>query len=221
MSSEEVDTRIMQARREITRDVLSQAEEMLRKGGVEPAPIPAKIAMPLLNYASVEEDGYLRTQWVTLLANAADPRRITVVLPSFPDVLRQLTAWDARFLRAIFDHFCERCPLQPPSTLNVGLVDLGIFPDMKEIWASLGYPSSPKVSNFGDGHTRIDVNGAEEYVSIENLCRLNLITRRSVARRPDVSIPVSEKDYQFSVADHYSLTAYGFEFVCACSRDTE
>src|ERR1043166_698468 len=70
MSSEQVEMRLAQARQEITRDLLAKAEEMLRTVGVKPAPVPAKIAVPLLNYASVESDGYLRAQWVTLLANA-------------------------------------------------------------------------------------------------------------------------------------------------------
>ena len=58
--------------------------------------VPLKTILPILEYASVEEDEDLHDRWANLLANSAiDSDRVR---PIFPDALRQLGPTEARLL---------------------------------------------------------------------------------------------------------------------------
>jgi hypothetical protein len=205
VSYAELDQKISEARREIAQEVLSKAQEMLRLVGVQPEPVPIKTLVPLLQYASLEDDQELQERWARLLASAANPRNSVTVLPAFPDILRQLDAKDAVFLDGIYERFCSLCAVSSPSVGWVGTVDLGTYQDLREIWDGL----ASDTMMGGDAHS-------EALVPLENILRLNLITRRPVRRRDDVAAATSAKDFEFSAIDHYSLTALGFVFLNAC-----
>jgi len=97
---EELDRRIHARRRELAQEVLTKAQEMIREAVVQSGPIPMKTVVPLLDYASLEEDEYLREKWAAMLANAAVSSG--KVHTSFAEVLRQLTPQGVLFLDALF-----------------------------------------------------------------------------------------------------------------------
>jgi hypothetical protein len=210
VSYAELDMRIAEARREIAQEVLSKAQEILKDAGIQPGPVPLKTVVPLLQHASLEEDPALREKWAALLASAATGG----VPPSFPDVLRHLPSSDARFLDAIFERFCQLCAVTPTASWT-GTVDLGTYADLKAIWNRLGFSRHYRAVSSTAG-VMLDTGETDALVSLENLCRLQLIIRRSVQRKPEVEVATSQADYVFSPADHYALTAFGFQFVTAC-----
>lgn len=64
--------------------------------GLKLKPVPLKTLLPILEFASVEEDEDLHSRWANLLANSAmDGDRVR---PFFPDALRQLGPVEARLL---------------------------------------------------------------------------------------------------------------------------
>jgi hypothetical protein len=102
VSYAELDLKIAEARREIAQEVLSKAQEMLREAGAEPRPVvPLKTVVPLLQYASLEEDEDLQERWAALLANAVGS---SDVHPFFPQALSQLGPIEARLLDFMYGH---------------------------------------------------------------------------------------------------------------------
>lgn len=79
-------------------DTLRRAYDMLDASGVPPGWVPDKTLVPLLAYASIEDDNNLRDRWAALLANAAAGDEGAAVLPAFPQILAELTAIEAQML---------------------------------------------------------------------------------------------------------------------------
>lgn len=65
------------------------------------------VALPLLfdivQRGAIEENEDLQNLWANLLANAADSREQILVRTMFPDILRQISSEEARYLNEILD----------------------------------------------------------------------------------------------------------------------
>ena len=70
--------------------------------GFEPNPIGLKLLLPALDCAAVEDDESLHSMWAALLANAADPRQLCIVHPSFTTILKELTSREVKLLDALY-----------------------------------------------------------------------------------------------------------------------
>jgi hypothetical protein len=88
--------------------LFEKMNEFISNAGFEPKPVALKVLLPVLDYASVEEDEDLHTAWAALLANAADPRQGDSILPAFPHVLKELRPLDARFLSDLYNLTADR-----------------------------------------------------------------------------------------------------------------
>jgi len=84
--------------------LLQKAESMASKAHFTPETVSLKLLFPLLEGASLEENEDLHTMWAALLGNASHPNSISLVLPSFTEVLRVLTADEARLLDAAYKY---------------------------------------------------------------------------------------------------------------------
>jgi hypothetical protein len=71
---------------------------MLNQAGIEPKSVPLRVLVPLLEGASLEDDDDLSTKWAALLANAATPEYNVNLIPSFSNILSQLSPRDAKVL---------------------------------------------------------------------------------------------------------------------------
>jgi hypothetical protein len=65
-------------------------------------PVPLKIALPLFQAASIEEDDYLQDRWVGLLVNAGNDKSHIEIQRSYISILEQLTALDVKILETIY-----------------------------------------------------------------------------------------------------------------------
>lgn len=63
-------------------------------------PVAPRLLFPILDAATLNEDEDLHKRWVALLTSAATSDR---VLPSFPEILKQLTPEEVRFLDQTYD----------------------------------------------------------------------------------------------------------------------
>src|SRR5262249_3995413 len=81
--------------------LLEDVRQIASDNGLKLKPVARRVLFPILEAASLEEDKELHKRWVALLTNAA--RADSDVLPSFPDILRQLTGEDAQFLDEAYD----------------------------------------------------------------------------------------------------------------------
>jgi len=84
-------------------NISERAKQRLDRAGVSPRQVPLSVIHPLIAAAANESDPTLQEHWANLLANAADPRGHSAVLPAFPFILRELNGDHARFAEALYD----------------------------------------------------------------------------------------------------------------------
>lgn len=116
--------------------------------GREPQPVEAKIAIPLIQAASLESDPTLAEKWAALLANAADPAQRVAVQPGFAEVLRQLTPIDV----AVVDWFYQQAPTPTNEDLEYALPEVQLT----------------------DAYNALNLSTNELATSTDNLLRLRL-----------------------------------------------
>lgn len=177
--------------------LLEKTRRFLTEQGIEPQPVPLKVLLPALEYASVEDDDYLHTMWAALLTTAADPSA-DEVLPSFPDVLRQLSKQEALFLQGLYEisaewqrvHDNERC------TMNLD--------HLQKIYVERVESKRTDLVTFR--------------LFYDDLLRLRLIAEMSTTFTPTNLMPnVLGTPRTQSIKGMY-MTDYGMRFVGACHR---
>lgn len=84
--------------------LMRRAEETLKHLGMTTPTraVPLKIAIPLLQAASIEEDDQLQDRWVNLLVNAANEGSGVEISRSYIAILEQLTPIEAQILDVIY-----------------------------------------------------------------------------------------------------------------------
>jgi len=63
-------------------------------------PIPPRIAIPLLESASLEDDETLKDVWATLIANGTDPNSKTILHPGYIEIIKQMSPDEAIILNS-------------------------------------------------------------------------------------------------------------------------
>lgn len=83
--------------------------EILRERGIEnqTRTVPPKLALPIVEYASLEEDDELQDLWARLLASALDPAFKGEIRSAFIDIIRQLSVTDVHILDAIYKQMLD------------------------------------------------------------------------------------------------------------------
>lgn len=84
--------------------LMQRADQLLQKIGLtQPTrPIALKLAIPLLEAASLEDDDYLQDLWAKLLVNAANSGSRVTLQRAYIAVLEQLTPLEAAILQKIY-----------------------------------------------------------------------------------------------------------------------
>jgi hypothetical protein len=187
VSYEELERRISATKTQLAQEVLTNAQEILRKAGIQAGPVPMKTVVPLLQYASLEEDEYLRGKWAAMLANAVVPG--AKVRASFAEVLRQLTPQAVVFLDTLLTLTEQRMTgVLNPSENQRGdpAKNLGMQHELLEL-----FRKTVQIANADDV-------GSEFSIVLTNLRRSNIV-EGPVLGRPQVS-----------------FTAFGLEFIRSC-----
>ena len=82
---------------------IKRSEDFLNEMGLSnpTRPVPMKLAIPLIQAASLEEDDDLQDRWAKLLVNAGNANSGVVVKRSYISILEDLSPMDARILEKI------------------------------------------------------------------------------------------------------------------------
>jgi len=163
----------------------------LHNAGIDPKSVRPGLLFPILEGASFEDDETLHDCWAGLLANAANPDFEDGVLPSFPEILKQLTPFEAKLLSKIYDDILEhhtRRDLNDQQT-NMEMMKYGL--------AGIEYPVFDTM-----------LKETPEVV-VDNMERLGVFKR----------YPMSE-DFGNTVAI-FGMSAFGRRFVEACRGTQE
>lgn len=184
--------------------------EMLKERGLESQfnngqlnIVPPKLALPIIENASLEEDDELQDLWATLLTSALDPNFEGTLRAAFIDIIKQVEAIDVHILNFIYESYKES--LKYLLSSNESYHSPTIFPVSKSsITEKLGIDSSAYEN------------------SIDNLIRL-----RCIASYVESKIIESEStqyrnltfyndvthDYRY---DSVCMTSFGVSFLEAC-----
>ena len=97
--------------------LIRRAEEYMRNQGLSSPnkPVLLKNAIPLLEYATLEEDDDLQDMWVRLLVNGTNESTGVTIERSFIEILAQLSPLEGKILQAIYS-------LNFAATQHVGVV---------------------------------------------------------------------------------------------------
>lgn len=84
--------------------LMNRADEFLQAQGLSAPtrPVPLKLAIPLLQEGSLEDDPYMQDHWAQMLANAANSQSGVEVSRSYIDILSQLNPLEIRILDTVY-----------------------------------------------------------------------------------------------------------------------
>ena len=175
--------------------------KMIEDAGTTPQPVADKLVFTILRGASLEDNEDLHTMWAALLANAANTSQ-SEVLPSFTDLLRQLSSGEAMFLNTVYN--AHQAYLAATKHETDFVVNSATLFDI--------YLQSMPVQRTVEIFNPI----------VDDLQRMGLLGRRLTALAtphydgllPDFALKPAQADYG------YHLTAYGLRFLTACRPPT-
>lgn len=87
--------------------LVDRAEEINRKRGIlgHEIPVPPKLAIPIIENASLEENDSLQDLWVKLLSSSQGEETSGNVRAAFIDIIKQLEVLDVSLLNLIFNSY--------------------------------------------------------------------------------------------------------------------
>lgn len=86
-----------------------RGREILTERGIEGPlrPIPYKLALPIVENASLEDNDELQDLWANLLTSAVDPEFEGVIRSAYIDIIRQLEVVDVHLLNVVYESYKE------------------------------------------------------------------------------------------------------------------
>lgn len=84
--------------------LMQKANELLEDIGLEgpTRAVPLKVAIPLLQAASIEDDDNIQDKWVNLLVNAANANSGVEIRRAYVEILGQISALEAKILDVVY-----------------------------------------------------------------------------------------------------------------------
>lgn len=152
--------------------------------------VPPKLAIPLLQEASLEDDSDLQALWNRLLVNAMDPAFCGDLRAGFIDMIRGLSGRDVRILDFIYKVLKADNKLRPIEGV------LGFAFDKEAVTRSLL------------------ISEADYQVSIFNLMRIQCVAP-ALIKSTGISFG-GEPTTIYKGTDSVTITPLGVEFVQAC-----
>ena len=169
-----------------------EVDRILEERGVkENRPVPPKLALPIFEEGSLEEDEDLQSLWNNLLANAMDPRFNGELRYGFIDMIKNITGIEAKLL----SNFYEKLKIDGHLENIIDITNHSL--DKKEIIKMLG------------------IDEATYLVSIFNLMRMQLIG--PVILRDGIPMGPSPLSI-YSDIEAVVLTPLGVRFIEACLK---
>lgn len=176
--------------------LVERAREILNKRKIEGhiRIIPPKLALPIIENASLEENDELQDLWANLLASALDPKFEGTLRAAFIDIIKQLEVIDVHILNFIYKSYQN------------GLTNF------LKLNNSSPSPTIFRVDRHSiAGELRIDPTIYEN--SIDNLIRL-----RCIASYVESKTIESESRQYINLTFYNKVTHdYGYESVCMTS----
>jgi hypothetical protein len=137
--------------------LMERANEYIQSLGIEAPtnPIPLKLAVPLFQAASLEDDNYLQDMWARLLVNSSFTGSNVDLKRSYIDILERLSNIEAKILETIYS-------LPKEAMAHKGILTAGL-------------PDSVEIEEENNKNEPVAVSD-EVTLALANLSRLGCIT---------------------------------------------
>ncbi|UJA30849.1 Abi-alpha family protein [Clostridium sporogenes] len=147
--------------------ILEKAEKDLEKVGLSPKQVPIKFIVPFLEGCSLEEDENMQDRWSALLSNAANPTNTNFILPSYIDILKQLSSTEAKILDILFDTYTDN---------EFHIRELYEYEDTLRCYGNLSNENFKKISYEHFSRLKsLELDEKEISIYIDNFIRLRLL----------------------------------------------
>lgn len=182
-----------------------RGREILRQRGIEGPirPIPYKLALPIIEHASLEDNDELQDLWANLLASAVDPKFDGLIRAAYIDIIRQLEVVDVHLLNVVYESY-------------KGWLDESLRTAIQK-----DYYFSPINYAVGkiDITERLGIGFAAYENSVDNLMRVRCLTSYVADETIDTEVNTVPNYADVTVDYRYEficITSLGVSFVEAC-----
>ena len=172
--------------------LMEDVKQVASDVGLTLRPVAPRLLFPILDAATLEDEEELHQRWVALLTNAATAFD-GEMLPSFPDVLKQLVSAEVQFLDRAYDEVLE-----------------DEAKAKSELYAHNKDNEDVRVTK---SHIRESTLDSAQPILVEDLERLALISRIARSAFTDDLRQVINK---FISTNELYITDFGGAFVRAC-----
>lgn len=180
-------------------NVAAKAQESLDTANIEPQQVKMTLLQPIIINSSLEDDETLQERWAALLANAASGASDTPVLNSFPDILRQLSAIEARLLDRMYKK----------AEVSGDAVSSYLLSQAVLTW-KIAFCEVLTGRNSVEGELHRPELSEQLEVVLDNLERLGIMARtfgsKTIASESIVPLHLTS----------YTITRFGVQFIRAC-----
>jgi hypothetical protein len=142
----------------------------------------------LLEYASLEEEKFMQEKWIQLLVTAVDPNEEVEILPSFLEILKELSSIEVKILDYLYSNikFSDRI--------------------------------SDKIFTFDEIRKHLNILKGYFGIYINNLTRLGLCIIPVKAKFDGTWASISgEKQLPINSTNEIALTEFGYIFIRTCT----
>jgi len=175
---------------------VDEVNRILAERGVrDTRAVAPKLALPIFEESSLEEDDTLHSMWNALLANAMDPSFTEEIRFAYTDIIRNLAPLDARMLREIY-----------AAVQRAGLLD---FDKARN--------GSVTMDNLCQG---LKISEEQYLISVNNLMRLRVLAPRVILVQGSGQINISggERLTIDKGTDQVVITPLGIRFIESCAE---
>jgi hypothetical protein len=103
--------RLKYARWERQQRLIERANKYIEEKKIEKElrAVPPKVALPIIENASLEDNNELQDIWAYFLASAVDPNFDGGLRTAYIDIIKQLEVIDVHILNYMYEHYCQKC----------------------------------------------------------------------------------------------------------------
>lgn len=204
--------------------IYDKVEKIQKRRGIEgkSKAINPRIAIPLLESASIENEGSIQELWAKIIANGTDSQKKIDIHPAFIEVIKQLSPDEARIL-------IEFGKLGKNGTIYSDKVEIDINDKQQrlELGAGLYQSIKGKYLYMCEGLALNNLNYCLMY--LDNLSRLRIIEFENIIESkkdicggnyPGDNIIIGNSGQLVIVrSEKLRFTEFGEEFLKACLKD--
>lgn len=176
----------------------------------QPTSVPPRLAVPIIENASLEEDNYLQDLWAHLLSAAMNSETNSNVRNAFVDIIKQLEPIDVKILELCYKKYREG------RARNIAR-------NGDKSWYREGDSIEHPISQI-DIVKALEITPIDYKTAVDNLIRTRLLA--SYIEDNEIQSEVDGDEQYYEVSLHYGyhsvcMTQLGVSFVLVCTPSSE